>query len=64
MPDLMTDDEIDALVIAGTRLLGIAVAPEWRATVRTNLFVSLSLGALVAGFDLPDEAEPAPVFVA
>jgi len=26
--------------------------------------VSLSLGALVAGFDLPDEAEPAPVFVA
>jgi hypothetical protein len=64
MPDVMTDDEIDAVVVAGTRLLGIPVAPEWRETIRANLFVSLSLGALVAGFPLPDEAEPAPVFVA
>jgi hypothetical protein len=64
MPDALTDEDLDAFATAGARLLGIPLAPEWRTAVRANLRVSLTLGALVAGFDLPDEAEPAPVFAA
>ncbi len=63
MPDALTDDDLDAFAAAGARLLGIPLAPEWRAGIRANLRVSLTLGTLVAGFDLPDEAEPAPVFI-
>ena len=64
MQDALTDDDLDAFAAAGARLLGLAVAPEWQAGIRANLRVSLTLGGLVAGFELPDEAEPAPVFVA
>jgi hypothetical protein len=64
MPDTMTDDDLDALARAGTDLLGIPVDPAWRASIRANLLVSLTLGAMVASFELPDEAEPAPVFSA
>jgi hypothetical protein len=64
MQDTMTDDDLDAFAAAGTRLLGLPVAPEWRVGIRANLRVSLALGALVGVFDLPDEAEPAPVFSA
>ena len=60
----MTDDDLDQFAAAGARLLGLALAAEWRAGVRANLRVSLALGAQVAAFALPDEAEPAPVFVA
>ena len=62
MPDALTDDDLGAFATAGARLLAIPLVPEWRAGIRANLRVSLTLGALVAGFDLPDEAEPAPVF--
>ena len=62
MQDTMRDEDLDAYADAGTRLLGIPVAPEWRAAIRANLQVSLALGALVAAAHLPDEAEPAPVF--
>ena len=64
MQDEMTDVDLDAYAAAGTRLLGIATDPEWQGAIRANLRVSLTLGALVAGFALPDEAEPAAVFTA
>jgi hypothetical protein len=62
MNDEITDSQLDGFAAAGARLLGIAVAEEWRPAIRGHLRVALALGALVAGFDLPDEAEPAPVF--
>jgi DNA-binding transcriptional LysR family regulator len=61
MQDVTTDD-LDAMATAGARVLGIAVEPEWRAAILANLRVSLTLGLLVASFDLPDEAESASVF--
>ncbi len=64
MPDVTTDDDLDALLLAGPRLLGIAVAAEWQPAIRAHLLVTMALGGLVAGFELPDEAEPAPVFSA
>jgi hypothetical protein len=60
----MTDPELDALIDAAAPALGLEVRPEWRAAVRTNLAVSLRMGAAVLEFPLGDEAEPAPVFTA
>lgn len=60
----MTDDECDALIDAGTHLLGIAIDPDWRPAIRQHLAVSLQHAALVGAFALPDEIEPAPVFQA
>ena len=57
------DSGLDQLVAAAT-LLGLDIRPQWRDGVRANLRVSLDFGALVGGFPLPDETEPAPVFVA
>ena len=36
--------------------------PEWKPAVRANLEVTFRLAALVAEKELPDDAEPAPVF--
>jgi len=59
----MTNDaDLDALIDAGTALLGITVDPAWRDAIRTNLAVTLSLSATVDAFPLPDDADPAPVF--
>ncbi len=55
-------DNLDKLIEAGCGLLGIPLEAEWQPTIRANLEVTLRLAALVEGFKLPDEAEPAPVF--
>jgi hypothetical protein len=60
----MTDAELEAYMDATACLLGIAIAPEWRAPVLANLAGAFRMAALVADFSLPDEAEPAPVFEA
>jgi hypothetical protein len=58
----MSDD--DAFVVSGCRLLGIPVRDEWHETIRLHLALSLDHARHVATFELPDEAEPAPVFTA
>ena len=60
----MNDAEFDAFMDASAVVLGLAIAPEWRNAVRANLAVTFRMGALVGEFDLPDEADPAPVFSA
>lgn len=60
----MTDAELDKYIDACAVALELTIAPDWRAAVRANLAVTFRMGALVADFELPDEAEPAPVFVA
>ena len=57
-------DPIDAFVDAAASALGIVLQPEWKPAVRANLALTLRLAAFVGEFDLPDEAEPAPVFEA
>ena len=57
-------DPLDDMVDAAAQALGIALEPQWRAEVKTQLQVTLRHGALVAEFSLPDDAEPAPVFKA
>ncbi|WP_159993856.1 DUF4089 domain-containing protein [Roseomonas sp. 18066] len=60
----MTDDELDRLIDAQAALLGFSIRPDWREAIRANLRVTLRFGAMVDTFELPDEAEPAPVFAA
>ena len=58
----MTDAEIEAFMDASAAMLGIAIDPAWRAAVKANLAMSFRMAALMDGFALEDEAEPAPVF--
>ena len=57
-------DDLDALITAGTRLLGLTVRPEWRDAVRLHLAISLAHAKTVAQFPLPDDTDPAFVFTA
>lgn len=58
------DDPLDKLIDASAAALALPVAPEWKPAIRGNLEVTLRLAHLVAELELPDEAEPAPVFEA
>jgi hypothetical protein len=59
----MTDhDDPDAWLDANAALLGIAVAPEWRDSVRLHLRITRDHAERVMEFTLPDDAEPAPVY--
>ena len=60
----LTDADLDRYIDASALVLGLAIAPAWRAEVRANLAMTLRQAAVVADFALPDEAEPAPVFTA
>jgi hypothetical protein len=57
-------EPLDAFIKAAARMLALPVEPQWLAAIKANLEVNLRLGALVAEFVLPDEAEPAPIFTA
>ena len=55
-------DPLDAYIDSAAQALGLTVAPEWTSGVRANLEATFKLAALVAEKELPDDAEPAPVF--
>jgi len=57
-------DPLDAYIDACAMLLGLPMTAPWKPGVRANLEVTLRLATLLSEFDLPDAAEPAPVFVA
>jgi hypothetical protein len=57
-------DALGAFVEAAARALDLPLDPAWKGAVKTNLQVTLALAASFADFPLPDDAEPAPVFVA
>ena len=59
---MATNDALDDLITAAASALGLPLDPAWRPAVRTHLEVTLQQGRLIEDFDLPDDAEPAPVF--
>ena len=59
-----SDETLDDLIEASARILALPLEPEWKPSIRANLAASFRLAALVEEFELPDEAEPAPVFEA
>jgi hypothetical protein len=60
----MASDKIDDYIAAVAKALALPVEDAWKPAVRANLEVSLRLAKLVDEFQLPDETEPASVFVA
>ena len=56
------DDPLDDVITATAGALNLPIEPAWRPAVRTHLEVTLRLARLVEDFDLPDDAEPAPIF--
>ena len=58
----IASDPFDNFIAAAARSLDLNVARRWMPGVRGHLQAILRHGALVAGFPLPDESEPAPVF--
>jgi 1-carboxybiuret hydrolase subunit AtzG-like protein len=57
-------DPVDDLIDAAAVALALPIEPEWKPGIKSNLQVTLRVAATVAEFELPDEAEPAPVFEA
>jgi hypothetical protein len=57
-------DPLDAYIDSAAALLKLPLEPEWKGAVRQNLEVTLKLAALVGEKELPDDAEPAPVYQA
>jgi len=57
-------EPLDGLINAGAHALNLTIDKAWMPAVRSHLEVTLRHGALVAGFVLPDDTEPAPVFKA
>jgi hypothetical protein len=60
----MAEGSIDDYIAAVAKALALPIEDAWRPAVRANLEVSLRLAKLVDEFPLPDETEPASVFVA
>jgi len=58
----MPTDPLDDFIQAAAKALDLPLEPAWQPAVKANLAVTLKHAALVAEFELPDEAEPAPVF--
>jgi hypothetical protein len=57
-------DPLDSYIDSAAAVLGIPVDPAWKPAIRANLDVTFKLAALVGEKELPDDAEPAPVFKA
>ncbi len=55
-------DRIEAYVEAAAPLAGLVLNPACRPGIVANFARIAAFAALVTEFDLPDEAEPAPVF--
>jgi len=59
---VLDDAALDAWIDTGTELLGIEMMPEWRASVRLHLRISLGHATAILAADFPDHLDPAPVF--
>lgn len=57
-------ETLDALIEANAQLLGLTIDPAWMPQIRESLAVSYRMARFVEAFELPDDAEPAPVFEA
>jgi hypothetical protein len=56
-------DTLDAYIATAADALSLPLDPAWMPSIRANLDVTLKLAQMVDEFPLPDEAEPAPVYI-
>ena len=57
-------NSLDDFIAASAQTLGLPMNPDWLPAVKANLEVILKHATMVAEFELPDDAEPAPIFTA
>lgn len=60
----MSEAEADRVIDALAVLLGLEIEDELRPGVRLHLLSTARIAQSVLDFELPDDAEPAPVFQA
>jgi len=58
-PDQLTD-----LIDASGKAFELTIEAAWRSAVHANLQVIFRQATLFMAFELPDDAEPAPIFKA
>jgi hypothetical protein len=46
------------------KVLGLSLEADWKAAITANLETVFKIAAAVDAFELPDDAEPAPIFEA
>jgi hypothetical protein len=61
---VVSTDSLDPYIDAAAQALGIPIDEAWKPEIRANLAVTFKLAAFVGEKELPDDAEPAPVFKA
>jgi Protein of unknown function (DUF4089) len=59
-----TASPLDDYIEASARALSLPMEAAWKEPVRANMETIFKLAALVEGFELPDDIEPAPAFEA
>ena len=57
-------DALDHFIDAAAVLLSLPIEPAWKDAVKGHLVVMLALAASFTEFPLPEETEPAPIFMA
>ncbi|MBO0757438.1 MAG: DUF4089 domain-containing protein [Bradyrhizobiaceae bacterium] len=57
-------DPLSDYIEAGGQLFELNIEPAWNPGVRANLEVIFRQAMLFMTFELPDDAEPAPIFKA
>jgi hypothetical protein len=62
--DMAPKHPLDDFISATADALTLQIDPAWQPAIRTHLEITLGFARLVAEHDLPDDAEPAPVFKA
>ena len=55
-------DELDTFIAAAAKALDLPTRKAWLPAIKANLRVTLLLASVVTAFELPDDAEPGPVF--
>ena len=57
-------DDLTNLIDASSRAFELTIEPAWTPAIHANLRVIFGQAALFMAFELPDDAEPAPIFKA
>ena len=58
----MSAADLDRFIEDAGAVLDLPIDPAWKPGIRANLEAAFRLAALVSSFELPDDAEPGPVF--
>lgn len=58
----MRRDPLDDFIDAAVRVLDLPIDDAWKPAIKGHLQVTFAHAARVAEFELPDDAEGAPIF--